>query len=144
MTAWTQERLPKRGMLAASFAGGHTPSVAATLAPLMVAVFVGFLVIGAALPVLPLHVRDELGFCPAMVGVVAGCQFAAALVARLWSGRAADRRGAKWAVMAGLATAAVAGGSLRYPAWSTSVCGCWLLVGIWVSNEKERQADTLP
>jgi len=75
----------------------------------MAAVLVGFLVIGAALPVLPLHVRGDLGFGPVMVGMVAGCQFAAALVARIWSGRAADRRGPKWAVLAGLAAAAAAG-----------------------------------
>jgi hypothetical protein len=74
----------------AAISAGASPasrSVAAALAPLMGAVLVGFLVIGAALPVLPLHVRDTLGFGPAMVGVVAGCQFAAALVARFWSGR---------------------------------------------------------
>ncbi len=79
------------------------------LAPLMIAVLVGFLVIGAALPVLPLHVHDGLGFGPVMVGVVAGCQFAASLVARIWSGRAADTQGPKWAVMAGLAGSALAG-----------------------------------
>jgi MFS family permease len=85
------------------------PSVVTALAPLMIAVLVGFLVIGAALPVLPLHVHDALGFGPAMVGVVAGCQFAASLVARIWSGRAADTQGPKWAVMAGLAGAAISG-----------------------------------
>jgi hypothetical protein len=85
------------------------PSVIIELLPLMATVLVAFLVIGAALPVLPLFVHDVLGFGPAMVGVVAGCQFAAALIARIWSGQAADRKGAKWAVMAGLAGAALAG-----------------------------------
>jgi MFS family permease len=75
----------------------------------MIAVLVGFLVIGAALPVLPLHVHDGLGFGPVMVGVVAGCQFAASLLARIWSGRAADTRGPKWAVMAGLVGASISG-----------------------------------
>ena len=79
------------------------------LTPIMAAVLVGFVVIGAALPILPLHVHDELGFGPVMVGVVAGCQFAAALVARLWSGHAADTKGAKWAVMAGLSAATLGG-----------------------------------
>ena len=79
------------------------------LTPIMVAVLVGFVVIGAALPVLPLHVRDTLGFGPVIVGIVAGCQFAAALVARLWSGHAADTKGAKWAVIAGLLAATAAG-----------------------------------
>jgi MFS family permease len=75
----------------------------------MAAVLIGFLVIGAAMPVLPLFVRDGLGFGPAMVGVVAGCQFAAALIARIWAGRVADTKGAKWAVMAGLVAATLAG-----------------------------------
>lgn len=75
----------------------------------MVAVLIGFLVIGAALPVLPLHVHDGLGFGPVMVGVVAGCQFVASLVARIWSGRASDTQGPKWPVMAGLAGAAISG-----------------------------------
>jgi MFS family permease len=86
-----------------------SPSVVIALAPLMIAVLTAFLVIGAALPVLPLHVHDGLGFGPVMVGVVAGCQFAASLVARIWSGRAADAQGPKWAVMAGLAGASVSG-----------------------------------
>jgi MFS family permease len=85
------------------------PSVVTALAPLMVSVLVGFLVIGAALPVLPLHVHDGLGFGPVMVGVVAGCQFAASLVARIWSGRASDTQGPKSAVVAGLAGAAISG-----------------------------------
>ena len=96
-------------MSATTAAPVHVPSVVTALAPIMAAVLIGFLVIGAAMPVLPLHVHDGLGFGPAMVGVVAGCQFAAALVARIWSGQAADAQGAKWAVMLGLAGATAAG-----------------------------------
>src|SRR3954449_12401826 len=96
-------------MSATSSASRPAPSVMTALTPIMLTVLVGFVVIGAALPVLPLHVRDTLGFGPVMVGVVAGCQFAAALVARLWSGHAADTKGAKWAVMAGLLAATAAG-----------------------------------
>jgi MFS family permease len=97
------------------------PSVASALAPLLAAVLVGFLVIGAALPVLPFFVRDSLGFGPAMVGAVAGCQFAAALVARIWAGRAADTKGAKWTVMAGLAGATFAGLLYLGSAWMISL-----------------------
>src|SRR3954466_8412009 len=86
-----------------------SPSVVAALLPLMAAVLIAFLVIGVAMPVLPLHVQDGLGFGPFMVGLVAGCQFAASLVARVWSGRTADARGAKLAVIAGLAAATGAG-----------------------------------
>jgi MFS family permease len=86
-----------------------SPSVVAALLPLMAVVLIAFLVIGVAMPVLPLHVHDGLGFGPFMVGLVAGCQFAAALVARVWAGRTADAHGAKRAVVAGLAAATVAG-----------------------------------
>jgi MFS family permease len=106
----------------ASSTSKSSPSVVTALAPLMVAVFLGFLVIGAALPVLPLFVQNVLGFGPAIVGVVAGCQFIAALIARIWAGQSADIKGAKWAVMAGLAGAVLAGllylcafGLLRQP-----------------------------
>lgn len=75
----------------------------------MTVVFIGFLVIGIAIPVLPLHVHNGLGFGPFMVGLVAGCQFAVSLVSRVWSGRASDARGAKSAVMVGLVAAAGAG-----------------------------------
>lgn len=77
--------------------------------PIMSAVFLAFLVIGMALPVLPLHVHDRLGFGPFMVGLVAGGQFVASLVSRFWAGRLTDTRGPKRAVMLGLVVA-VAGG----------------------------------
>jgi MFS family permease len=96
-------------MSTASFVSESPLSLVMALAPLMIAVLIGFVVIGAALPVLPLHVHDGLGFGPVMVGVVAGCQFGASLVARIWSGRAADTQGPKWAVMAGLTGAAISG-----------------------------------
>lgn len=90
-------------------ATGGSPRVLPALLPIMGVVFVAFLVIGGAMPVLPLHVHDDLGFGPFMVGLVAGSQFAAALVARVWAGRTADERGVKRAVLAGLAAAAGAG-----------------------------------
>lgn len=83
--------------------------VRTALLPLMVAVFLAFLIIGAPLPVLPLHVHQGLGFGTFVVGLVAGAQFAAALLSRLWSGQFADNRGAKPAVLVGLFAAAAAG-----------------------------------
>ncbi len=77
--------------------------------PIMAAVFLFFTVVGAALPVLPLQVHNVLGFGPFVVGIVAGCQFVAALVSRLWAGRLADSKGAKYAVRLGLWTS-IAGG----------------------------------
>jgi MFS family permease len=84
-------------------------SVVAALLPIMAAVFVAFLVIGLAMPVLPLHVHEGLGFGAFVVGLVAGAQFAASLLSRFWSGSYADSRGGKRAVVAGLLVAAAAG-----------------------------------
>jgi MFS family permease len=77
--------------------------------PLMAVVFVAFLVIGLAMPVLPLHVHDGLGLGTFVVGVVAGSQFASALLTRPWAGSFSDRRGAKRAVITGLVLGGVAG-----------------------------------
>jgi MFS family permease len=79
------------------------------LLPVMAAVFIAFIVIGLAIPVLPLHVHESLGLGTFVVGLVAGSQFAAAILSRVWAGRDADARGAKHAVSAGLMIAAAAG-----------------------------------
>jgi MFS family permease len=109
-----------------------TPAVVMALLPLMGVVVVVFLITGLAIPVLPLHVRHGLGLGTFVVGLVSGSQFAASLVSRIWSGRYADRQGAKRAVAAGLLAAAAAGLlyllSLRFadaPARSAAI----LLVG---------------
>lgn len=83
--------------------------VTATLLPIMAVVFLAFLVIGVAMPVLPLHVHDGLGFGTFVVGLVAGSQFAASLVSRPWAGHVSDRHGAKRGVIAGLVAAAASG-----------------------------------
>jgi len=85
--------------------------VAVVLLPIMAAVSIGFLVIGLALPVLPLHVHQGLGLSTFFVGLVTGSQFVASLGSRVWAGQFSDSRGAKNAVIAGLLTA-VAGGLL--------------------------------
>jgi MFS family permease len=72
-------------------------------------VFVAFLVIGLAMPVLPLHVHDGLGFSTVVVGLVAGSQFAASLISRPWAGHYADRRGPKRAILLGLMGGAASG-----------------------------------
>ena len=95
------------GLIAGSI-GPRSRSIAALL-PIMAVVSVAFLVIGFALPVLPLHVHQGLGLSTFVVGLVTGSQFAASLISRVWSGRYADRRGAKRAVVVGLITAIVGG-----------------------------------
>ena len=85
----------------------HSPSCRSPLAallPVMAAVFIAFLIIGLALPVLPLHVHYGLGLSMFVVGLVTGSQFAAAIISRVWAGNFADTRGAKQAVVIGLGT----------------------------------------
>ncbi|MCG2628496.1 arabinose transporter [Bradyrhizobium sp. WYCCWR 13023] len=86
-----------------------SPRVAGDLLPIMGVVFVAFLVIGVAMPVLPLHVHDGLGLGTLAVGVVAGSQFGASLISRPWAGHFSDRRGAKRGVVVGLVAAAASG-----------------------------------
>ncbi|ROP62027.1 putative MFS family arabinose efflux permease [Enterobacter sp. BIGb0383] len=96
-------------------------SVVATLMPVMAAVLVGFIIIGVALPVLPLHVKNNLGYGTFIVGLVAGAQFAASLISRVWSGSYSDRRGAKKGVVAGLIAAAVSGLLYLTSLWLISI-----------------------
>src|SRR5437764_5049257 len=86
-----------------------TPGTRAPLLPIMGVVFVAFLVIGMAMPVLPLHVHNGLGFGTFAVGLVAGSQFAASLFSRPWAGHYSDTRGAKRAVVVGLVAASTSG-----------------------------------
>jgi MFS family permease len=98
-------------------AGDQKHSLLALL-PIMAAVFIAFLVIGIAMPVLPLHVHQGLQLSTFIVGVVAGTQFAAAILSRVWAGRYADASGPKHAVIVGLVIAAAGGlfylASLRF------------------------------
>lgn len=79
------------------------------LLPIMGVVLVAFLVIGIALPVLPLHVHHDLGLSTFVVGLVTGSQFAASVISRVWSGHYADSKGAKRAVVVGLLMAVTGG-----------------------------------
>lgn len=78
------------------------PAAAVALLPLIAVVLVLFLITGLAIPALPLYVHQQLRLGTFVVGLVSGSQFGASLVSRIWSGRYADRRGAKRAVVAGL------------------------------------------
>src|SRR5580698_1793585 len=77
--------------------------------PITLAVFVGFVTFGLALPVLPLHLHYTLDMSPLVVGIAIGSQFAAALLSRAWAGGLADARGGKRAVILGLFSAALSG-----------------------------------
>ena len=108
-------------------AASRGPSRSALL-PIMTTVFIAFLVIGIAMPVLPLHVHQGLELSTFIVGLVAGTQFAAAILSRVWAGRYADAGGPKHAVIAGLMISAAGGllylASLRFlatPATSAAI-----------------------
>lgn len=79
------------------------------LLPLMLVVFIGFLAMGMALPVLPRHVHETLGQGTVMVGVVMGSQYASSFFARLFAGEVADARGVRLCVLAGLLVACCVG-----------------------------------
>ena len=121
------------------------PSVVLTLLPIIGVVFIAFLVIGLALPVLPLHVHQGLGLGAFVVGLVAGAQFTASLLSRFWAGHFADSRGAKRATVTGLLVAAVAGllyllslGFVRQPGTSVTI----LLLGTAVLGGAESNIVT--
>lgn len=82
---------------------------AAVLLPIMAGIFDVYIVIGLAMPVLPLYVHQRLGFGPFVVGLVSGSQFAAGMISRFWAGQHVDNRGAKHALVTGLLVAAMAG-----------------------------------
>jgi len=114
-----------------AFQHNAPPAPASALLPIMGTVFVSFLIVGLAMPVLPLHVHHGLGLSTVVVGVVAGSQFAASIFSRVWAGRHADARGAKHAVVVGLLLAAAGGllylSSLRFV--GQPVAAAMLLVG---------------
>src|SRR4051794_21717678 len=64
------ERLPARRSESSDAQPGVRARALVTLLPIMGVVFVGFLVIGVAMPVLPLHVHDGLGLSTFVVGLV--------------------------------------------------------------------------
>ncbi len=80
-----------------------------TLLPVTLAVFIAFLTMGMQLPVLPLHLQQNLGMDTLAIDTVIGAQFIASLLTRSWAGNFADMRGAKRAVLAGLLVVASSG-----------------------------------
>lgn len=89
-----------------------TPSRFATftgLAPVVTAVFLGFLAVSLPLAALALQVRDHLGLGPLTVGLTIAAQSLATLLSRHQSGALCDRRGPRLAVVLGLPIAAASG-----------------------------------
>lgn len=104
----------------------------APLLPIMAVVSIAFLVIGFALPVLPLHVHHGLGLGTFVVGLVTGVQFAVSLFSRVSAGHYADSRGAKRAVILGLVAAVMSG--LLYLASLVFAKTPWVSVGVLLAG----------
>jgi len=80
------------------------------LLPLMLATFAGFFPSGMALPVVPRHVHDTLGFGTVLVGLVMGSQYiTSVLLGRVLAGSTADARGPKLGMCLGLVGIAAVG-----------------------------------
>lgn len=84
-------------------------AIARAIAPALLAIAAVFLVAGASLATLPLHLHRDLGYGAAVVGTVAGTQFFVALLCRLWSGRLVDRIGPKQVTCIGLVISGASG-----------------------------------
>jgi MFS family permease len=82
---------------------------------------------GAVLPVLAPHVRHDLGQTDFIAGLVIGTFSAAALTSRFISGRIADRKGRKTALMGGLLSCSLAGVAYLLP---IGVAGAFLGRGL--------------
>jgi MFS family permease len=86
-----------------------TTSAFGGLAPVVLAVFLGFLAISVPLAALALEVRDHLGFGALTVGWVIGAQSLATLLTRHQAGTLCDQRGPRAAVLLGLPLTACSG-----------------------------------
>lgn len=75
------------------------------LLPVLVAIAAVYLVTGALLAALPLHVHGTLKFGADVVGLIAGAQFVAAVASRIWAGRMSDNLGPRRAMLQGVVLA---------------------------------------
>ncbi len=99
------------------------------------ATLLGFLAVGAVLPVLPRYVTGPLGAGDVAVGVVVGAFAVSAVVGRPVGGRIADRRGRRLIVLSGLLVSSLAGLLYFLPLGLAGLIGARLVLGLgdgWV------------
>lgn len=83
--------------------------------------FIGYLNIGIPLAVLPGYVHSDLGFGAVAAGLVISVQYLATLLSRPYSSKIIDNRGAKKAVIYGLAGCGLSGVFMLVSAWLQSL-----------------------
>lgn len=94
------------------------------------ATLLGFLAVGAVLPVLPRYVRGPVGAGDVAVGVVIGAFAFTAIVGRPIGGRLADLRGRRVIVVSGLVIAGIAGALLLVPGGVAWLVFARLVIGL--------------
>jgi MFS family permease len=82
-----------------------------TLLPFALIVFLGYAAVGVPLSTLPVQVHEALHAGTTMVGLLVGLSAVTTLLTRQIAGALADRRGPKFAVLAGLCITASSGGA---------------------------------
>jgi MFS family permease len=92
--------------------------------------FLGFVGIGAIVPVLGPHVKHDLGQSDFMVGVAIGIFSIVALISRLIAGPVSDKRGRRVGLTAGLICCAGAGGLYLLPFGMASILSARILQGL--------------
>ena len=100
------------------------------MAIVVCATFLGFLGIGAILPVLGPHVRHDLGQSDIVLGFAIGVFSIVALAGRLISGPITDRRGRKFSYTVGLALCSLAGVAYLLPFGIWAVFAGRILQGV--------------
>ncbi|MBA2349727.1 MAG: MFS transporter, partial [Solirubrobacterales bacterium] len=110
------------------------PALAASIG-VWAATLLGFLAIGAALPVLPRYVKGPIGSTDLAVGIVVGCFAATAVIGRPLGGRFVDDRGRRVILVTGLLIAAAAGAMYLLPLGLSGLIAARLVLGLgdgWV------------
>ncbi|HEU4656241.1 MAG TPA: MFS transporter [Capillimicrobium sp.] len=143
----------------AKAATAHLPSQRSFLAAIggvFAATLVGFLAVGAVLPVLPRYVHGPVGAGDVAVGITIGAFSLSAILTRPWAGRLADERGRRMIVVAGAALMGAGGALLFVPAGVPGLVGSRLVLGVgeafvftagsaWVVDlaPRERRAQSI-
>jgi MFS family permease len=131
-------------------------SVPVRALPLVAAQFACFVGVGAILPVLPVHLVDQLHASGLQLGLVLSVYPFAALVGRFTGGVASDRRGRRPTLVVGLVACSAAGFLLALPLDAPALAAVRILHGLgqavvavaavtWLMDitEPERRAESL-